>query len=107
MNCMYNRRVIRCRVKRTQALVETTLPGIARSTEVLRRSDGCPVSRYHGSTSGAMPPKTQSGYRFVGFGVASYPSDQYGQPEASSLLNFVSEISGPFQNEGNEGNEGK
>lgn len=64
MNCMYNRSVIRYRVKRTQALVETTLPGIARSTEVLRRSDGCPVSRYHGSTSGAMPPKTHGDDRF-------------------------------------------
>ena len=51
--------VFQRRVKRTQALLESNLPGIARSTGVLRRPGPRPVSQLPGRTLGAMPRKTQ------------------------------------------------
>ena len=63
MNGLQILRVIPHRAKRTQALVETNLSGIPRSTGVLRRLEDKPASELLRSTLGAMPQKTHPGIR--------------------------------------------
>lgn len=89
-------RIMPCRAKRTQALVETTLPGIPRPTGVLRRLDASPASRYH-RTPGVMPPKTQNADRFDGSGCNATSADRIRAFLHDGVVYFVSEIEGPFQ----------
>lgn len=90
--------VFQRRVKRTQALVETNLPGRTRPTGVLGKLGSRPVSQLPDSTLGGMPQKTQRvQWNNERTGSAARLAESYRSNNSSICLFLPSIFSGPFQ----------
>ena len=97
MNGIGDSAVLQRRVKRKQALLESNLPGIARSTGVLRRLGSRPVSPLPRNTLGVMTLKTQQVLRNDGrLGCSTMPAYRNRSNNLSICFFSLSIFTGPF-----------